>query len=102
MRPHVITRSNIHTAWRQRGRVTALVAGTAVLSVATLGLAPAAAAAGTAPRVEKPSGIADASSSAYLAGYQATPSGGLASASVTFTVPAISCTPADKSHLANE
>jgi hypothetical protein len=52
--------------------------------------------------VEKPSGVADASSSAYLAGYQATPSGGLASASVTFTVPVISCTPADKSHLANE
>ncbi len=36
------------------------------------------------------------SSSDHLAGYQATPNGGLASASVTFTVPTISCTATDE------
>ena len=37
-----------------------------------------------------------ASSSTYLAGYQDTPTGGLASASVTFTVPKYTCTPAEE------
>ncbi len=52
--------------------------------------------------MEKPSVVEDASSSSYLAGYQATPTGGLASASVTFTVPAVSCTAADKADGAEE
>ena len=88
----MITRSNIHTAWRHRGRVAALVAAMAALSVATLGFASAAGAAGNASGLEKPLG---ASASTYLAGYQATPSVGLGSASVTFTVPAITCTATD-------
>ncbi len=37
-----------------------------------------------------------AGSSAYLAGYQDTPAGGLASASVTFTVPTFTCTQEDQ------
>ncbi len=94
-RLHMITRGNLLTAQRQRGRATVLVAGMAALAVATLGFASDAGAAGNAPRLEKPSVIDGASSSSYLAGYQATPTGGLASASVTFTVPAISCTAKD-------
>ena len=88
----MITRSSIHTAWQHWGRVSALVAAMSALSVATFGFAAAAGAAGNASRFERPLG---ASASTYLAGYQVTPSGGLASASVTFTVPAISCTAKD-------
>ena len=73
----MITRCTMHTAWRRGGELTALVAGMAALAVATLGFASAAGAAGNAPRLEKPSGIEGASSSAYLAGYQATPNGRL-------------------------
>jgi hypothetical protein len=92
----MITHSNIHTAWQHRGRAAALVAAMAALSVATLGFASAAGAAGNVPRLEKPSGIEAASASTYLAGYQVSPSGGLASASVTFTVPTITaCTAAN-------
>ncbi len=82
--------------------MTALVAGVAALAVATLGFASAAGAAGNAPRLEKPSGIEGASSSGYIAGNQATPNGSLASASVTFTVPAISCTTTDIADSATE
>ncbi len=92
----MITRSNRHTARRHAVRVTAPLAGAAVLALATLVSTYAAGAAGNAPRLEKVSAIADAISSDSVAGYQAVPAGGLASASVTFTVPAISCTPTDK------
>ena len=95
-RLHIITRSNMHTGWRHSGRVTRLVAGAVALAVASLGFTSAAGAVGTTPRLEKPSGIEGASPSLYLAGFRATPNGGLASASVTFTVPAISCTATDK------
>jgi hypothetical protein len=84
------------------GPVTGLSAcftGLAAIAVATLGFSSVAGAAGAAPPVVKPPAGAQtlaAGSSAYLAGYQATPTGGLASASVTFTVPKISCTAADK------
>jgi hypothetical protein len=91
----MLTRNDVHAAWRHGGRVTALVAGIVALNVATLGIASAAGAAGNAPPSQKPSAMEDASSSSYLAGYEATPSGGLASASVTFTVPAVSCTATD-------
>ena len=43
-----------------------------------------------------------ASSSADIAGYQATPTGGLASASATFTVPRFSCTTGDTNKGAEE
>jgi hypothetical protein len=79
-------------------RLSACFAGLAALGAATLGVASAAGAAGTAPAVAQTPAKAHplgASSSADIAGYQATPTGGLASASVTFTVPKISCTPAD-------
>ncbi len=95
-RLHMITRSNMQTAWRHSGRVTTLVAGAAALAVVTLGFTSAAGAVGNTPSLAKPSGIEAASSSTYVAGYLATPNGGLASASVTFTVPTISCTAADK------
>ena len=91
------TRSNTHTAWRRRG--TAVVAGMAALSVATLGFASAVGAAGvagvarTTQSLEKPLG---ASPSDSFAGYQSTPNGGLASASVTFTVPKITCTKSEE------
>jgi hypothetical protein len=79
----------------------------AALAAATLGFASAAGAAGTAPppQLARPSaGVHPlaAGSSAYLGGYQATPTGGLASASVTFTVPKISCTTTDKNKTAEE
>ena len=92
----MITRSKIYAAWHG-GRVATLAAGMAALSVATLGFASAA--GGTTPSLVKPLG---ASASTYLAGYQATPTGGLASASVTFTVPTVSCTATDKADSAIE
>ena len=88
-----IARRTMYSTSPPRGRVATLVAGMAALAVATLGFASAAGAAGNAPSLQKPSVIEGASASGYLAGYQATPTGGLASASVTFTVPTISCTP---------
>ena len=62
-----------------------------------------ASAAGTAPALKKPSAArpplihAGPTTSTYFGGYQATPSGGLASASATFTVPTAKCTPTDVS-----
>ncbi len=47
-----------------------------------------------------PSASAQGSSSPDFAGYEATPSGGLASASVTFVVPAITCTANDDTQTA--
>ncbi len=92
----MITSSNTHKSWRRGGKLSAVVAGMAALSVATLGFAGAAGAAGAGAGVtptpqgsEKPLA---AGTSNRLAGYQATPNGGLASASVTFTVPKITCT----------
>ncbi len=92
----MVTCRNMHISWRHGGRPTALLAGMASLAVATLGFASAAGAAGNALRFENPSVLQGASSSSYLAGYQATPNGGLASASVTFTVPTVSCTATDR------
>jgi hypothetical protein len=84
-------------------RLSACFAGLAAIAVGTLGFTSVASAA--APPVLKPPAGAQtlaAGSSTYLAGYQATPTGGLASASVTFTVPKISCTTADKTKSAVE
>jgi hypothetical protein len=88
----MIAGCSTHIAGRLGGRATVLVAAMAAFSVATLGFATDTSAAGNALRLETPSG---ASASTYLAGYQATPSYGLASASVTFTVPTITCTATD-------
>jgi hypothetical protein len=92
---------------RHRGRSLELGAAgalTVAMAATTLGLAATAGGSVPAPEFVKPptavhtSASADAaSSSTYLAGYQSAPSGGLASASVTFTVPAYKCTPAEKS-----
>lgn len=95
-------RASRFTARGKSGRVTALVAGIAALTVATVGFVSTAGAAGTTAKLEKPSVSEGASSSPYLAGYQATPTGGLASASVTFTVPTVSCTATDKADRAIE
>ena len=59
------------------------------LTVGAIAFAPSAGAAGLSPLVKPAAG---SSSSAYLGGYQATPSGGLASASTTFTMPKLTCT----------
>jgi hypothetical protein len=86
-------------------RLSACFAGLAALGAATLGFASAAGAAGAAPAVaQTPAGVhpLGASSSPDIAGYQDTPTGGLASASVTFTVPKISCTTADTNKGAEE
>jgi hypothetical protein len=91
---------------QRRGPATLIHAAgalAATLTLATLGIAATAGASVPGPRIEKPltgvhvSPVPDvASSSAYLAGYQDTPTGGLASASVTFTVPKYTCTPAEE------
>ena len=96
-----------HPKFWARHEALSLFAGMAALAAATLGFASAAGAAGTAPlpQLARPSaGVHPlaAGSSAYLGGYQATPTGGLASASVTFTVPKISCTTTDKNKTAEE
>jgi hypothetical protein len=94
-RLHMTTISKMQTASRGGGKLSAVVAAMAALAVVTLGPAWTAGAAGNAPGSQMRSTIEDASSSSYLAGYQATPTGGLASASVTFAVPTISCTATD-------
>ncbi len=73
--PLMITRSNTRIGGRHAGKLTTLVAGVAALSLATLGFASSAG--------------ATTGSSTYLAGYELVPGGGLASASVTFTVPTV-------------
>ncbi len=86
-------------ALRRAGVLSTALAGSLALAAATVGVASAAAGAATpAPGLEKPTvHPEDASASPYLSGYQLTPSGGLASASATFTVPKATCTPAQKS-----
>jgi hypothetical protein len=90
---------------RHRGpvRLSAVGAVTAALALATLGIATTAAAGVPGPHIEKPLTQAHAAaspdaagSSTYLAGYRDAPAGGLASASVTFTVPTYTCTPAEE------
>ena len=101
----MISRTPFTRSFGPGTRLSACFAGVAAIAVATLGFASAAGAAGTAPAIVKPpAGVHPlaAGSSTYLAGYQATPTGGLASASVTFTVPKISCTTADKNKSAAE
>ena len=101
----MISRTPFTRSFAPGTRLSACFAGVAAIAVATLGFASAAGAAGTAPAIVKPpAGVHPlaAGLSTYLAGYQATPTGGLASASVTFTVPKISCTTADKNKSAAE
>jgi hypothetical protein len=74
------------------------MAGVAALAVGTLGFASTAGAAGTAQRLPaKPLVTNAAGATNYAAGYAVQPSAGLAGASVTFTVPTISCTATDDS-----
>jgi hypothetical protein len=100
----MISRTKFNRAFGRMARLFAALTAMAALGVATLGFAAAAGAAGAAPRLQKsPARIHfGANSSSYLAGYQVTPSGGLASASATFTVPAVSCTAADTDNDAEE
>lgn len=96
-------------------RLTTALAGMAALAATTLGVASAASAAGptgtggttggggTPPTLATPPAALHptvvpfaAAASDYLAGYQVTPAGGLASAGLTFTVPKISCNATDK------
>jgi hypothetical protein len=109
---HMINETECTHNFGRRRRLTAALAGTAALAVATLGFTSAAGAAGigtaegtaaTAPSLVKPpTGFHStgtrfgAGASQNVAGYDVTPSGGLASASVTFTVPAITCSASDK------
>jgi hypothetical protein len=100
----MISRTKFNRAFGRVARLSAVFAATAALAVGTLGFASVAGAAGTAPKSQKPPARIrfGANSSPYLAGYQVTPTGGLASASATFTVPAVSCTAADIANGAEE
>jgi hypothetical protein len=73
------------------------MAGLAALAVGAIGFASAAGATGRPRLPARPLTIDAASASNYLAGYRLAPSGGLASASVTFTIPTISCPGTDPS-----
>ncbi len=96
-------RTNDARAAFARGRkLSAAVAGLAALSVGTLGLASGAGAAGAAPLSTRPLTTEGAGTSNGLAGYLVGPTGGLASASVTFTVPKITCSSTDKSDSATQ
>jgi hypothetical protein len=81
-------------------KASAVVAGLAAISLGTLSFASGAGAAGAgaagaAPRAGHLA-IEGTGTSNGLAGYYVGPSGGLASASVTFTVPKVTCTKSDK------
>ncbi len=76
-------------------KLSAAAAGLAALSVGTLGFTSVAGAAAGAP-LARPLTIQGAGTSNGIAGYYFGPTGGLASASVTFTVPKITCTTSDK------
>jgi hypothetical protein len=93
----MITHNNARSAVGRGRKIYLSVAGVAALSAGMLGFASAAGAAGVVPHALTPKAIEAASSSNFLAGYQVAPTGGLASASVTFTVPKITCTAKDKS-----
>jgi hypothetical protein len=81
-----------------RGTRWKTLAGAAGFAAATVGFTPFAGAttplAPSVPAVH-PDGV---SAGTYLAGYQATPPGGVASASATFTIPKITCTKKDKAN----
>jgi hypothetical protein len=96
----ITTNDTRPTVGRRYRKLFVSVAGLAALSVGTLGFAAGAGAAGVVPHALTPKAIEAAGSSSYLAGYQVTPAGGLASASDTFTVPKITCTAKDKSQSA--
>jgi hypothetical protein len=68
------------------------LAGVAAFTVGGIVLAPGAGASGLTPALKSAGG--GASSSTFLGGFQAVPTAGLASASATFTIPKITCTPA--------
>jgi hypothetical protein len=98
----MINRTEFTRTFARGRRLTTALAGMTALAVATLGFTSAAGAAGTAPTLVKPpaglhsSGIRfGANASPSVAGFQVSPSGGLASASATFTVPTATCTPTD-------
>ena len=87
----IMSNFSTSTAGWARRACTPVLAGAAALTVGAIAFAPSAGAAGLSPLVKPAAG---SSSSAYLGGYQATPSGGLASASTTFTMPKLTCTTA--------
>ena len=80
--------------FRRAGRLSATLAALAALSVTTTGVASAALAA-RAPIQPDNGLIQDAAASNSLSGYQTFPTGGLASASVTFTIPTTTCNATD-------
>lgn len=78
-----LPRFQVNAIWQRRGLATVGLLGT--VGVGTIGLAPSAGATPVASQT--------------MAGYQVTPTGGLASASATLTIPNISCTPGTPSDL---
>jgi hypothetical protein len=90
--------------------LTATLTTCGAFGALTVGLASNAHAATPAPRLERPATQpatqtavqpAGAGTSPSYAGYQATPAGGLASASMTFTIPKATCTTHDNAHFAS-
>jgi hypothetical protein len=92
----MIRHNDARAAVGQSRKLSAAVAGLAALSVGALGFAASAGAAGPAP-LARPLTIQGVGTSNGVAGYYSGPTGGLASASVTFTVPKITCTTSDNS-----
>ncbi len=72
-----------------------MAATISALAVGAVGFVPCASVAAAETALQGSLMTSPAYPSTYLAGYRATPSGGLASANVTFTVPTISCTATD-------
>jgi hypothetical protein len=91
----MIRQNDARATARWGRKLSAAAAGLAALSVGTLGFASGAGAAGGTP-LARPLTIQGAGTSNGVAGYYFGPTGGLASASVTFTVPKITCTTSDK------
>ncbi len=84
---------------RRSSIVSITLAGMAALALATAGAASGASASRTRPKLAEQATVAQGvATSGNFAGYRASPYGGLTSAGVAFTIPAVACTTQDLSN----
>ena len=85
-------------SFRRSSMVPITLAGMAAFALAAVGSVSGASASATRPKLANPAAVTQGvATSGDFAGYRATPYGGLTSARVTFTIPAVACTTRDSS-----